>query len=398
MLFALVLVAAGIAPAAIKHKFLAIDEGLGNLLYVNEYDSTANWIVPINKAKPRDMQLIGNNRLLLGHGQGFVEYDLTTGQVKREWTTTDTGVTSVRRLPGGKTLVMGLDLDGSKGIVLLTLDSLNVKKKKIIYPGNYVRIMRQTAQGTYLFTCNDSLKEGDTTGKIIWKIYMPGRPPANMHSWKAVRLDNGNVFVSTGYGAYLAEFDKNGAIVRTIGAVPQPAGVNPYFYSLFQLFKNGNCVVANWQGHGVGHGGAGIELLEFDKTGALVWQWNKPAIISSLQGVLVLDSLNTGILCDDRNGIMTPLNVSKGFVPYYQSIPRQDFRVRMVNRSLEIAPSTAAPFTAEIFDCAGGLVAEIKGNGLCVVDLSKARHSGEMVLVRIKSARGIWAGKFVSLF
>ena len=301
------------APCAIKHSFIAIDEGLGNLLYVNENDSTANWIVPIGRSAPRDMQLVGNNRILIGHTNGYTEFDLTTGSVKREVLTYDS-VSSVRRLPNGRTIVAGVDLAGSKGVVMLTLDSNNVQIKKAVYPGTYLRLIRQTKSGTFLCACNDTIKEADTTGTtgtFVWKSYVTdGIYPTNKHMWKAVRLDNGNIFLSGGYGAFMAEVNSQGAIVRKFGAAPQPAGVKPYFYGMFQLLTNGDCVVANWQGHGAGHDTAGkvLELLEFDPTGTIVWSWNKAALISSLQGVLVLDSLNTNLMYDDRNGIMTPLN------------------------------------------------------------------------------------------
>ena len=296
-----------------KHRFIAIDEGLGNLLYVNEYDSSANWIVKVNRKvgndsiyEPRDMQLVGNNRILIGHRRGYTEFDCTTGAVKKDILNFD-NVSSVRRLPGGQTLVFGVDLDNSKGIVMLRLDSLNVKIKKVVWPGNYVRLVRQTKNGTFLMACNDTIKEADTNGAFIWKTYLQGTPATNKHMWKIVRLDNGNVFVSAGYGAFLAEINASGAVIRKIGAAPQPAGINPYFYGMFQILPNNNIVVANWQGHGAGHGNAGIELLEFGNNGSIIWQWNNAAIISSLQGVIVLDSLNTNLLYDDRNGIMTPL-------------------------------------------------------------------------------------------
>ncbi len=290
---------------AIKHSFIAIDEGLNNLLYVNENDSTKNWIKTLNKNAPRDMQLVGNNRILIGHTNGFTEYDITTGAVKRDVSTYDS-VSSVRRLPGGYSVIVGVDLNNSKGVVLLKVDSNNVIKKKIVYPGTYSRLVRQTKTGTFLVACNDTLKEADTsstTGTFIWSMYVAGF----QHMWKAIRLDNGNILASAGYGAFMAEITPQKTIARKFGAVPQPTGVNPYFYAMFQLLTNGNCVVANWEGHGAGNATKGIELLEFDPTGAIVWQWNKPAITSSLQGILVLDSLNTALLYDDRNGIMTPL-------------------------------------------------------------------------------------------
>jgi len=298
------------AHGAIKHKFVAIDEGLGNLLYVNDNDSTANWIVPIGKSAPRDMQLVGNNRILIGHTNGYTEFDLATGAVKRSVLTYDS-VSSVRRLANGQTIMVGVDLAGSKGVVMVKLDSNNIQIKKTVFPGTYVRLARQTNTNTFLFACNDTIKEADTNGTFIWKSYITdGIYPTNKHMWKAVRLDNGNILLSGGYGAFMAEVNSQGAIVRKFGAAPQPAGVKPYFYGMFQLLTNGDCVVANWQGHGAGHDTAGkvLELLEFDPAGAIVWSWNKAALISSLQGVLVLDSLNTSLIYDDRNGIMSPIN------------------------------------------------------------------------------------------
>jgi hypothetical protein len=244
------------SAGAIKHKFVAIDEGLGRLLYVNEYDSTTNWIDTLNRKVSgdtlsafRDMQLVGNNRILIGHNRGYTEYDLTTGAVKKQLITYDS-VSSVRRLPGGYTLLAGVDLDTSHGVIILKLDSTDKIVKRITFPGTYVRLIRQTSTGTFMMACNDTIKEGDTTGKFIWQKYLTGTPAANKHMWKVERLDNGNLFLSAGYGAFLAEVNTAGTIVRTIGIAPQPAGVNPYFYGMWHKLTNNNIVVANWEGHG----------------------------------------------------------------------------------------------------------------------------------------------------
>ena len=63
--------------------------------------------------------------------------------------------------------------------------------------------------------------------------------------------------------------------------------------SLFQrqLLPKGHIVLANWQQHGPGHGAEGVQLLELDAQANIVWQWGDPKIMSSLQGVLVLDGL-----------------------------------------------------------------------------------------------------------
>jgi hypothetical protein len=125
-------------------------------------------------------------------------------------------------------------------------------------------------------------------------------------------LPNGNLLVSAGYGAFLVELDPNGKIVRKFGGKEQvPENVRPFFYAMFQLLPNGHVVLANWQGHGPGFGSSGVQLLEFNATGEIVWQWSEARMISSLQGVVVLDGLNTGELHDERDGLMKPMSTKR---------------------------------------------------------------------------------------
>ncbi len=304
LLFTLCFVAATpLNAASIKHNFIAIDEGLGNLLHIDERDSSRNWIVPIGRPQARDMRLVGGNRILIGHNNGYSEFDLATGKLLTE-VSSFSGVTSVRRLPNGNTLIGGVNLDGSAGVVVLETDSKNTVLHKTVYPGNYVRLIRQTPQDTFLMGCDTLIKEGDGKGAFIWEAQVD----QFRHAWKAVRLPGGNTLASAGYGAFMVELDRAGKVVRKFGqkgAVPE--AVNPNFYATFQLMPNGDVVLANWQGHGPGHGSSGIQLLEYNKKGKIVWQWSKPEKISSLQGILVLDKLDTRVLHDERNGVMKPL-------------------------------------------------------------------------------------------
>ncbi|HEU6448021.1 MAG TPA: hypothetical protein VFV23_06260, partial [Verrucomicrobiae bacterium] len=128
------------------------------------------------------------------------------------------------------------------------------------------------------------------------------------HAWKALRLSNGNLIVTAGYGAFVVELDAAGNIIRKFGGKESlPEKVRPFFYAMFQLLPDGNIVLANWQGHGPGFGNSGVQLLEFNSAGEIVWSWSKPDLISSLQGVLVLDGLDTNFLHDERNGVMSRL-------------------------------------------------------------------------------------------
>jgi hypothetical protein len=291
-------------PAApIAHAFIAVDEGLGNLLFVNQSNPKANWIVPIGHARPRDLQLIGSGRLLLSHEKGYSEFDLATG--RREFDLAAySNVSSARRLPNGDTLLAYAVEGKPRGIFVAELTPGGSEVRVTDYPGDYVRLMRQTDHETFLFGMNDRIGEGDGKGAIIWTAKAEGF----RHAWKALRLQDGNTLASGGYGAFMVEFAPDGKIVRRFGgAADVPAEVHPYFYGTFQLLANGHVVVANWQGHGPGHGNSGIQLLEFDTKGSIAWQWSDRPLISSVQGVLVLDGLDVSRLHDERTGLMQPL-------------------------------------------------------------------------------------------
>ncbi len=287
----------------IRHEFLAIDEGLAQLLHIDENDPSKDWIVPTGHPAARDMQLIGNGRVLIGHHHGWSEFEIATGRVLAEVAAYE-GVTAVRRQPDGHTVVAGVDIAGASGVVVLELDETKTEIRRAIYQGDYVRLIRQTGEGTLLMSCNDRIREGDREGNYLREYPVEGF----FHAWKSLRLPNGNLIVSAGYGAFMVELDAAGTIVRKFGGKDQVAeAVNPFFYAMFQLLPDGHIVVANWQGHGEGFGESGVQMLEFDETGKIAWQWSDSARISSLQGVLVLDGLDTEVLHDERNGVMAPV-------------------------------------------------------------------------------------------
>lgn len=290
-------------PSAIRHEFLAIDEGLARLLHIDETDPSQDWIVPIGHPQSRDMQIIGGGRVLIGHHHGWSEFEIASGRLLFEFAAYE-GVTAVRRQPDGHTILAGVDIAGVTGVVVLELDEMNVEIHRAIYPGDYVRLIRQTEQGTFLMSCNERIREGDREGNYLREYPVDGF----YHAWKSLRLPNGNLIVSAGYGAFMVELDPAGEIVRKFGGKDEvPEAVNPFFYAMFHLLSNGHIVLANWQGHGEGFGGSGVQLLEFDQAGEIVWHWSDSSRISSLQGVLVLDGLDTALLHDERSGIQSPL-------------------------------------------------------------------------------------------
>lgn len=246
---------------------------------------------------------MGGNRILIGHHHGYTEFDIELGRVVKEFAALE-GVTAARRQPNGHTIIVGVNIVGVTGVVVVELDANDNEVRRAIFPGDYIRLIRQTRQGTYLMSCNDRIREGSREGKYLREFPVEGF----YHAWKALRLPDGNVIVSAGYGAFLVELDPNGKIIRKFGGKESvPESVRPFFYAMFQLLPGGHIVLANWQGHGPGFGDSGVQLLEFNRAGEIVWSWSKADLISSLQGVLVLDGLDTGKLHDERDGIMRPV-------------------------------------------------------------------------------------------
>ena len=333
-LLCLLSLAVRLGAAPIQHDFLAIDEGLNDLMHVNEANPKVNWLVKVGRMHPRDMQLEGGDLLLISHDQGYCEYNITTGERVKDVSTYH-DVSSARRLPNGDLLLAGVDFDqpkknkgdgpvgdpAGKHVVFAEFAPDGSIVKRTTYVGDYLRLVRETAAGTFLCGCNTMFREADGDGNWIRDIAVAGF----QHAWMALRLPNGDTLMSSGYGtskpqarvssaipdggtAFMVEVDAAGNVVRRFGAADQvPAGVHPYFYAMFQLLANGDVVVGNWQGHGPGHGGAGAQLIEFDPQGAIAWEWSDKYFVSSLQNVLVLDGLDRSILNDERSGVMGPL-------------------------------------------------------------------------------------------
>lgn len=289
-----------------SRKLLLRDEGLSQLSFVNLAKPEKNWFVPVPAG--RDLQLVGNKRVLIGTANGYEERDLANGSKVFEMTSFP-GTQTAHRLKNGNTLLAGANWQGKKGIVLVEVDKYAAIQKMIVFPGHsYVRCIRQIENGNFLVTADEIVFEGDGSGNIIWKATVTGLPKP--HAWQAQRLSNGQTLVSGGYAKNFQVFDAEGKQVQIISG---PAEVNPNFFSGFQVLKNGNFVVTNWQGHGPDFGKSGNQLLEYDPSGKLVWSWKQdPAKFSSLQGVIVLNGLNTKKLhVEGENGVLVPVKVKR---------------------------------------------------------------------------------------
>ena len=305
--------AAEVSAVGHPRRVLLSDEGNRRIVLMDlESPGSAIWSRQLNDPTKdgdsmRDIQLVGGDRVAVSVAKGYVELDLKTGDIKKEVSSFD-GVESLRRLPSGNT-ILGANANG--GVTLQELDSQDtpVAGHKVTFT-NYsgLRLFRRTSQGTFLLGVGAKLAEVNWDKQTLWEMSIPDG------NWvfQGLRLPDKTIAVTSGYGAAILLIDPTAKkVLTTIGGKGQPdaATVVPNFYAGFQVLPNGHFVVTNWEGHGGGNGATGLQLLEYDPAGQLVWKWKQdPKLVSSLHNVIVLDGLDTTKLHDDLNGVLAPVS------------------------------------------------------------------------------------------
>ena len=287
------------SAAEVKHRFLAVDESRQQLVYVDQFDSSKDWILKL-PIKHRDIQLVGDDVLLLSSLEGFHEYDLTDRRMVKE-VKDYPGTVSARRLPDGRTILVC----NAPGVTLFELapDGKVLRKSKFDVPTT--RVVRMTPQGTILFGSANRVFEGDLDGNILKQHTLPEK----VWAYQTVRLPSGNLLVSGGYDPRMLEVDPEGKVVKAIGPrqTGQEKDLGLHLFAGFQVLKNGHIVMSNWSGHGPEDSRKGVQIVEFDPEGEVVWKWHDPEQAGSIDGVIVLDELDTGVLNDDVSSVLGPV-------------------------------------------------------------------------------------------
>jgi hypothetical protein len=287
-----------VAAEPIRHTMLLVDESRSQLLYVDQNDSNQSWKLDIEGGPARDIQLIGNNRILVSMQKkgGFREYDLTSRKIVRECfnSVRYAGTMSAVRFPDGRTI-----LGCERGFVrIFLLDADGHENTAWEFPDlKAIRLIRRTSRNTLLFGSDSKCCEITLEGKIVRELQLPGAK----HNYQITELPNGNWLIAAGYGCFLAEVNRENQVVRRWGGQPAPNGLHYIFMSQFQILKNGNIVVATWTGHGAADSEKGQQVVEFDPTGHVVWTWHDPQLAGSIHGVIILDDLDTKNFYDDIN-------------------------------------------------------------------------------------------------
>ncbi|MDD2598051.1 MAG: hypothetical protein PHO37_02335 [Kiritimatiellae bacterium] len=288
----------------IKHRFLISNFMGKSLHYVDQMDASKNWELKLEQIV-MDMQLVGNNQLMVNHDKGYHLYDLNTRERTKNFRSDKmSAIRSMRRLQDGRTFFASergpvYEFDAEENFVA------EYKMPKVV---TYVRMMRFTPQGNLLLSCNDgafevTLKQGlEPEERMVKKFLLPRPRNAYMALYAP---DGASVYVSGGYSKGFYTFDTEGKLLKDI-VVDQPEGLHNYFYGGFQMLRNGHIVMCNWSGHNKGDFKPGLKLVEFDKDFRVVWSWNEE-FGGTVNQMLVLDDLDPAKLNQDTSGILQAL-------------------------------------------------------------------------------------------
>jgi hypothetical protein len=278
-------------------EFILYEDSAGKLFYVNNANASKNWTV--NSGTGRDLQLIGSGKVMLGKGDGWDEYSLSDGS-KVGGVHGFSGTQAAHRMADGNTILASV---AGGGIALKFISPAGTMTKQITYAGfTYVRLVRPTKAGTYMVAADTVAFEGNEMGMVLSQATIPG----GRHTWKAMKLANGNIAVTSGYGSTLLLYDSAWKLLVTMGGKGQPmaATIRPTFYADFHLMPNGNFFVMNSQADSPNENS--IQMLEYSPTGALVWSQKQPVGAPSLEEGIVLDGLDTSKLQVEPEGMLIP--------------------------------------------------------------------------------------------
>ena len=313
-------IASDTVPVAEPRELLVGDEGNSALHYLDSAFPDRNWTYC---GPGRDLQLIGKNRVLRSHPQGYVELELDRrGSVSREANIPGLpgAIESARRLANGNTVILG---NGAGGVFLWEVapDNSVIANHRLFCDGiDKARLVRQTETGSFLF-CSETegrsvIHEAAWTTGARALFEVPSDVAADSMV-KAVRISADVVTVSTGYAATLLRVDTaQKKILQVLGGKSQQTSpeftrpLSPFFFSGYQMFANGDYLISNWQGHSAAKNAQGYQLLRYSGEGDLLWSFDQTAypFMSSLNNVIALDGLNTGRLHDEPRGILVPID------------------------------------------------------------------------------------------
>jgi len=275
------------AEPQIRHRFVCVDNGANRLVHVDQRGEAKSWSVSIPGGS-RDVQYLNGGKLLVSHGNGAAEYSLAAGK-RLAWVVDRyRGIQTARRLDDGHTLL------ATKSGKLYELDPAGeeVGKLQIDVQKLNMRLMRVLPNGNLIVGSAGprAAIEVKRSGEVVKTMPLPDK------GYTAIGLPDGKTMAGIGGKARILTLDVEGKIVRQVGGKDAHPDLGLDFCSGWDRLENGNCVMANWLGHG--KHGTGPHLVEFTPENEIAWTWPDHTAARQVTNVLVLDDR----IAADRDG------------------------------------------------------------------------------------------------
>lgn len=263
--------------STIKHQFVCIGNYKNVLVHVDQFSPNNSWSTKLPNGS-RDIQHIPPNTLLVSHGTGATEYQLSDGK-KLQWSVSRyKGIQSARRLANGHTIL----LSGKGKIITLDKTGEELSSIQIKHNSLDLRLLRVSSEGNWIIGSKNprAVLEINAQGDILQQTKLPGK------GYTATKLANGNYLASTGDECKVVEVKADGSVIRFVGGKKQHSALKLDFNSGWDQLDNGNIIMTNWLGHNK-HNSAS-HLLEFDTDNKLVWQWDDHQAVKQVTNLLVI--------------------------------------------------------------------------------------------------------------
>ncbi len=195
------------------HDMLLVDEQARQIHRVNLRSREANWSQGFGGELIRDLQLIGDDRVLVSIRQGYAELDIKTGEVLKHKSGLGKGETARRTVDGHTWL--GLSGRAGEGRELDENDR-EVRSFKV-KGGAFLKVMRHSGAGTLFVGNRTEILEVDYSGNVLmrWRTSESGQSDAYL----ATRMPNGRVRVAGGTEKSFRVYDGTGKLIKKIGGV-----------------------------------------------------------------------------------------------------------------------------------------------------------------------------------
>jgi len=259
----------------IKHHFIAVDNGIKQLVEVNQFTGTQRtFSLPI---KARDISLYDENTLLLSVKNGFAFFDLQHWKMKQQ-ILVERGIESALKL--GDTEILLTQNKKKKGYLLRVNNQGEVLQRWQPENAEYLRLARNNKE-QFLFTSINPFEAFlfNPKNNKLTKIPLAGKGYKLSQQGKLL-------YATTGETVTLDVLTKKGELVKRYGGKKEHADSRLQWFSGFALLDEQSVMVANWLGHR--KNGQGPHLIQFDRNNQIVWQWEDHQLAKQITNFILL--------------------------------------------------------------------------------------------------------------